>query len=145
MATPERTGSGISKLFPLARSQKPSGSFAHAPCKWIAVKRSPPSKATLADVWDDYEQMFRSLVAAGEKAPRTAALYGQQRRSHLEPSLGRVQVQKVTPQQISRLLSDLRAAGLSSWTIKAVWTRLASLFAHAMTRGLISESPLKRI
>src|SRR5512133_44014 len=104
-----------------------------------------PSRATLTEVWADFEATFASLVAAGEKAPRTLDLYRQQWRSHIEPRLGRLPVQKITASNVSRLLAELRAAGLSSWTLKAVWTRLDQLFAHAMTRGVIAESPLRRI
>jgi integrase len=104
-----------------------------------------PSKVTLAEVWTDYEKTLAGLVAAGEKRPRTLELYRQQWASHLEPSLGRVPVQKITAGHVSKLLADLRQKGKSSWTIKAVWYRLDSLLDHAMTRGLISESPLKRV
>jgi integrase len=104
-----------------------------------------PSKVTLAEVWTDYEKTLTGLVAAGEKRPRTLELYRQQWRSHLEPALGRVPVQKITAGHVSRLLADLRQKGKSSWTIKAVWYRLDTLFDHAMTLGLIAESPLKRV
>src|SRR5207249_5465920 len=54
-------------------------------------------------------------------------------------------VQQIQPQHVSRLLADLRSSGLAPWSLAAVWARLGALFAHAMARGLISESPLRRV
>jgi integrase len=104
-----------------------------------------PTKATLADVAEDFFAMYDGLVRAGEKSPRTLENYRQRYRTHLERPFGRIQVQALRPEHVSRWLTDKRAAGLSSWTIKSVYTLLSAILDHALTRGLIAETPLKRI
>jgi integrase len=39
----------------------------------------------------------------------------------------------------------MREAALSPWTLLGAWKVLSNLFSHALARGLISESPLKRV
>lgn len=104
-----------------------------------------PSKVTLADVARDFLSTFDSYVVAGEKSERTLELYRQRWRTHLERPLGRLHVQAIRPEHIARVLESLRRAGLSSWTVRGVYVLLGSILQHAMTRGLISESPLKRL
>jgi integrase len=104
-----------------------------------------PTKATLADVAEDFFAMYDGLVRAGEKSLRTLDNYKQRYRTHVESPLGRIQVQALRPEHVSRWLADRRAAGLSSWTIKSVYTLLSAILDHALTRGLIAETPLKRI
>jgi integrase len=104
-----------------------------------------PTKATLADVAEDFFVMYTGLVRAGEKSPRTLDNYKQRYRTHVECRLGRIPVQALRSEHISRWLADRRAAGLSSWTIKSVYTLLSAILDHALMRGLIAETPLKRI
>jgi integrase len=104
-----------------------------------------PTKATLAEVAEDFFAMYDGLVRAGEKSPRTLENYRQRYRTHVERSLGRIQVQALRPEHVSRWLADRRAAGLSSWTIKSIYTLVGAILDHALTRGLIAETPLKRI
>jgi integrase len=104
-----------------------------------------PTTATLADVAQDFFAMYDGLVRAGEKSPRTLENYRQRYRTHVEVPLGRIHVQALRPEHISRWLADRRAAGLSSWTIKSIYTLLSAILDHALTRGLVAETPLKRI
>lgn len=104
-----------------------------------------PSRVTFAEAWQDFERTFESLVSTGEKSERTLELYRQRWRTHLEPRLGRLPVQKIGAQHIAALFADLRKSGLSPWTLQGVWTLLGSIFTHAQTRALVTESPLKRI
>jgi integrase len=104
-----------------------------------------PSKLTLAAVAEDFFSTFESLVQAGEKSERTLVLYRQRWRSHLERNLGRLPVQSIRAEHVARVLEALRRAGLSPWTVKGIHVLLGSIFAHAMARGLLLESPLKRL
>ena len=104
-----------------------------------------PSRATFADVWVDFEQTLGSLVQSGERSERTLDHYRQQYKTHLEPRFGRLPVQRVTPEHVASLLSDLRSKGKKPWTIKGIYTLLGSILGHAVTRNLIAESPLKRL
>jgi integrase len=64
---------------------------------------------------------------------------------HLAPQLGRIPIQHLRAEQIARMLEELRRAGLAPWTVKGVYVLLSSILSHAQARGLIAESPLKRL
>ncbi len=104
-----------------------------------------PSKLTLSLVAEDFLSTFESLVQSGEKSERTLELYRQRWRSHLEPKLGRFPVQQIRPEHVARALEDYRRAGLAPWTVQGIYVILGSIVTHAMTRGLLMESPLKRL
>lgn len=104
-----------------------------------------PSRASVDDVATSFFDMFDALVGAGEKSERTLELYRQRYRSHLQRPLGRLRVQNLRAEHIARVLGDLRRQGLSPWTVKGVYTLLGTILNHAVTRGLINESPLRRL
>jgi integrase len=104
-----------------------------------------PSKMTFGEVADDFLTLFESLVAAGERSERTLELYKQRHRCYLEPRFGRLPIQKITPDRVARLLAELRSQGKKPWTIKGIYVLLGGIFNHAMSRGLVAESPLKRL
>jgi integrase len=104
-----------------------------------------PTKSTLADVAADFLSSFESLVLAGKTSERTLALYQQRWRSHLEKPLGSKKVQEIRPEHVARVLEACRRKGLSEWTTTGIYTLLGSIFSHAMARGLVSESPLKKL
>src|SRR5262249_8565265 len=104
-----------------------------------------PTRTTFADVADDFLRLFGSLVDAGERSERTLELYQQRSRCYLKPRLGRLPIQKVTADHIARLLGDLRSQGKKPGTIKGIYVLLGGIFNHAVSRGVIVDSPLKRI
>jgi integrase len=111
-----------------------------------------PSKATFAEVADDFLQLFESLVGSGERSERTLTLYRQYHRAYLEPRFGRLPIQKISAEHVARMLAELRSTvsprtkrPLAAWTVKGIYTLLGSIFNHALTRGLIVETPLKRL
>ena len=104
-----------------------------------------PSKMTFADVADGFLTLFESLVEAGERSERTLDLYKQRNRCYLEPRFGRLPIQNVAPEHVARLLAELRSQGKKPWTIKGIYVLVGGIFNYAMSRGLIGESPLKRV
>ncbi len=104
-----------------------------------------PSRTTLREVADEWLSNFDGLVAAGERSPRTVERYRENVERHILPALGRVEVQKVTPDHIARLIRAKREAGLASWTVKGMLTPLGRIFALAVRRGYVAESPLHRL
>jgi hypothetical protein len=94
---------------------------------------------TVAELWQDFESMFRGLVASGERGSRTLDRYETQYRSHIEPHFGTKRVQKVSPQQISAWLAQLRASSLTD--VASIYAVLSTLMNFALERGLISKSP----
>jgi integrase len=92
------------------------------------------------------------LVESGERSERTLTLYRQYSCAYLEPRFGRLPIQRVSAEHVARLLSDLRGTKskrtkrpLAAWTVKGIYNLLGSIFNHALTRGLIVETPLKRL
>jgi integrase len=104
-----------------------------------------PTKLTLDAVAADFFETFEGLVAAGDKSPRTLDVYKQQYTTHIKPTVGRLKVQQLRGEHVSRVLAELRRKGLSSWTVQGVYKVLSLILGHAMTRDLIAESPVKRL
>lgn len=104
-----------------------------------------PSRVKLADVWQDFYESFDALVASGDRSARTLALYKQRWNSHIDKRLGKKPVQSIKASDISALLAHLREEKKASWTVNGVFVVLSSILTHAMTRGFISESPVRRL
>jgi integrase len=104
-----------------------------------------PTRATFSEVADDFLELFESLVTAGERSEQTLDLYRSRIERYLRPRLGRLPIQQVRAQHIASLLAELRASGKAAWTVKGVYTLIGGVFNHALARGLVSESPLKRL
>lgn len=114
----------------------------------VSVRRGEEpdkSTATVGDVATDFLSMIDGLVRAGEMSPRTHANYSQRWRTHLEPTFGRLRVQSLRAEHVSRWLAEIRGRGLSSWTVRCAYTLLGAILEHAQTRNLIIETPLRRI
>ena len=103
-----------------------------------------PSKETFSRVARDLFDTMREDNARGEGSARTLALYEQRFRTHVEPTLGARRVQGITPDDIAKLLREVRAKGLSSWTCHGVLTLLGAVFNHAHHEmRLITASPTR--
>jgi len=98
------------------------------------------------DVIDEYLEHLDSLVAAGERADRTAERYRQHLLTHVAPEIGRMQIQKVTPETIVRLVAKCRSEkGLASWTVKGMLTPLNRVFALAVRNRYVADNPIRRL
>jgi integrase len=116
-----------------------------------------PSRLTFGEVWTEYEAMFESLVASGEKSERTLELYRQRYRTHLEEPLGRLRIQNVSARHLSDVLATVRAkrikrggsegeaTPLSSWTVKSIFTLASSILQFAVTRHYRAENPVSKL
>jgi integrase len=105
-----------------------------------------PSKLTVKDVVDEYLEYLDALVAAGERGERTAERYRQHLLTHVVPEIGRLQIQKVTPETIVRLVARCRSEkGLASWTVKGMLTPLNRVFALAVRNRYIADNPIRRL
>jgi integrase len=100
------------------------------------------TKVTLDELAQDLWTLFEGLVASGERSPTTLERYKIQYRVHLSPTLGKLRVQSIRPDHISRLLADLRRQGLD---VASIYSILSRLINRAVTLGLVVESPLKRL
>ena len=70
------------------------------------------SRTTMNDLAADFWTYFEGLVASGERTPRTLERYKGEYRTHLQANFGRMRVQDVRPEHVSRWLAEKRRAGL---------------------------------
>jgi integrase len=103
------------------------------------------SRLTVNELAEEYFTLMDSLVATGERSPRTLDLYQQRYRTHIEPTLGRKRVQDVRAEQIAAIYAKQRGKGIAPWTISGTHTILSGLFRFALTRGYIASNPLDRL
>jgi integrase len=105
-----------------------------------------PTNLTCSAAAGDYFLAAESRVGTGEMSRRTLDIYRQRWAAYLEPSLGRLKVQAVQATHIGAVLRELREEGrLSSWALHGILTAAGAVFAHAVARGWIAESPTKRL
>jgi integrase len=104
-----------------------------------------PSKVTYGELAREFLEGFEGLVQAGVRQPESLALYERRFTRYLEPSLGSIPMQKVTPSHLSRLYRGMRAQGLSENTISAAARLNSSIEDLALTRGVIATRPSKRL
>jgi integrase len=104
-----------------------------------------PTRLKFEQVAQEFLSNFESLVAAGERSPRTLERYREHLDHHILPSLGRREIQKVTPDVLARFLREKRDLGLSDWSRKGMLTPLGRIFSLAVRRGYIFENPLRRL
>jgi integrase len=101
--------------------------------------RVAPSKATLAEFAE------RWLEGQTELRPRTRTAYRSNLRLHVLPRLGRRRLAEISEDDLARLIADLRAQGLSGWTIRSILTPLGRVLGHAARRGLIPANPMRKL
>jgi integrase len=100
-------------------------------------------KTKLDEVAEDFLSVFEGLVHSGERAPTTLERYELQYTKHLKPRFGHVKVQAIRAEHISRWLVDLRRSGLTD--VASLYRLLSVLMNHAVTRGILVETPCKRL
>jgi integrase len=100
------------------------------------------SKTTMDDVAEDFFQMYEGMVLAGERTARTLEKHRGHYRVHLKPYFGARRVQATTQAHVSHWLAEKRRQALD---VHSLYATLSTLFNHALSRGLILESPLKQL
>jgi integrase len=104
-----------------------------------------PTRTTFAELAETWIEGFEALVAAGERGERTLEHYRYHLDRHLLPALGQKRLQEITTDDCARLISSLRAKGLSGKTIAGALVPLGRVLALALRRGYISDNPLRRL
>ena len=77
-------------------------------------------RLTFAEMAERWLAEFEAKVIAGERRDRTLDLYRSQLHRHLLPRLGRRRLALITADDVVAVMSELRADGLSPWTIKRI-------------------------
>ena len=64
-------------------------------------------------------------------------------RIHLEPSIGKLPLERVTTARIEALGSEMLASGRSAKTVRNVLTFTYSVFEHAIWKGWCEQNPVR--
>lgn len=72
--------------------------------------------------------------------PRSYESFSTIARLHIKPSIGRIQLHKLAPQHIQRLLDEKSKDGLSAQTVTNIRTVLRSALSQAMKWNLVSRN-----
>lgn len=92
---------------------------------------------TVADFLDDW---LKKVVPGRVESDNTIANYTAVVDKHLKPALGSVRVDRLTPEQVDRMLAAKADAGLSRSYISRMRTVLADALRHAERRGLVTRN-----
>jgi integrase len=83
---------------------------------------------------------LETVVDGRVGSDNTRANYEQVVRVHLVPGLGKVRLDKLTPEQVDKFLAGKAAAGLSKSSVNRMRTILADALRHAERRGLVPRN-----
>lgn len=92
---------------------------------------------TLGDYLKNWIEALPDQVEA-----KTASWYRWAAQKHIVPVLGKVALERVTPLDVGQLLTDKRASGAGSTTIRAIRVTLGKAMGDAARKGLIPTNPV---
>ena len=111
----------------------------------IAPTVASSSRATLAEVAEEWLDEQRVRTRVSELAPRTLEIYELSLRRHVLPALGTRQVRSITPDQLVGWIRGLRAAGYAPHSVHNFWGAFHLVLGHAVRHGVIAASPADRL
>jgi integrase len=99
----------------------------------VAVDRSPQTVAQMMEYWLD-------TYARPNTRPATLEGYTLTVRVHINPVLGAIPVQKLTPDVLEKFYADKLAAGCGARTIQLCHLHISQALKQAMRLGLVSRN-----
>jgi integrase len=97
-------------------------------------------KITLSEFWEKWFNEVNNSISTGWRITQE-----QMFRDYINPQIGSIQICKIMPFHIGRVLTSMEAKGRSSQTIKHVYGLLNKLFKSAKDDyRVINSSPVKR-
>jgi len=78
------------------------------------------------------------------REPKTYDFYNLMSGQHIMPHLGSLDLQKVTPTDVSRMFKQIEANGATTNTIQAVRRTLRAAYGVAMKYGLVHDNPVSK-
>jgi len=100
-----------------------------------------PSRQTLAE----YLREWLETAAAARVSGRTLAFYRDQVKLYINPDLGAVRLDKLSPAVVQRWLNGLKSRGLSPRTIRAAYGTLHAALRQAVRWRLLAFDPSDRM
>ena len=124
---PARPGSDLSKTF-RARNWTEARKVHESRLVTARTGDLPDnSRLTLDDLAERRWTTLEGKVASGERSETTLEADKLLYSKHLQPTLGRLRLEKMQPGHVSRVLSDLRVKGYAPGTISRVFAVLRSI------------------
>lgn len=96
-----------------------------------------PNKLHVRDWVEVYFEEFKE----GELSPTTIRDYRSIMDNHVIPAIGDMQLQKINPLHVQRIINTARRQGLSSGRVIKIANTMSSLFAQAKRARLIEYNP----
>jgi integrase len=100
----------------------------------------PPPVPLLAEYAATWLDSIRGLVR-----PRTYEGYEYRLERHVLPRLGQRRLDEISVDDVLALISDLRNAGYTGWSIRSILTPFSRLLSHAVRRDVILVSPISKL
>src|SRR3990167_5227695 len=97
------------------------------------------TKKTVSELLDEWLDSRRSSLK-----PATVEAY-EWGITHLKRNLGRRKVSELSPSDVARMIADLKAQGMKTWSVKKILTPLSSSLQIAVREGWISSSPMVKL
>lgn len=98
--------------------------------------------ATVAEWLNRWLEVY---VSAPTHAPKTIKSYTEQTRNHIIPSLGQIQLRKLTPQHVQHFLRSRLDSGLSSSSVNGIHRVLRAALSRAEKDQLVARNVAKLV
>jgi integrase len=109
----------------------------------VLLDRTSPltPTATVAEVADEALRVVTELVALDKLSKRTEDSYRNGVNHHVKPFFQGRRATAVTPDDLVDWVDFQEESGAAAWSIRARWTALRLVFAHAARHRVIAASP----
>jgi integrase len=102
-------------------------------------------RLTFATVAARWIERFETMVAVGERRPRTLESHRYHLDHHLLPAFTGRRIASITVDDIAGFIGSLAEDGRSPRTIAGAVATLGAILRYALRRGYVSDSPLRRL
>jgi integrase len=102
-------------------------------------------RLTFATVAARWLERFETMVAVGERRPRTLESHRYHLDHHLLPEFAGRRIATITVDDIAGVIRALAGAGRAPRTIAGALATLGSILRYALRRGYITDNPLRRL
>jgi integrase len=102
-------------------------------------------RLTFATVAGHWMQRFETMVAVGERRPRTLESHRYHLECHLLPVFAGRRIATITVDDVAGLIRALVQEGRAPRTIAGALATLGAILRYALRRGYITDNPLRRL
>ncbi len=104
----------------------------------INVKPERQTVSSFLDSWLDG-------TVRPKNRPQTLRSYSWLVNTHLKPHLGKLTLEKLSPQRVQTFLAERHSSGLSAGTVKHIRATLRAALSHAHRWGLVHQNAAKLV